>query len=193
MPASNAGIDLIANSEVPLNQKLHNNRIIEYGVSLFKGDTISITKVEQKENSLIIYLGAGGYNHNEHLHSTEKKQIIKVSEKENSLKKQIAEETDQSKLAKLNRDLNKLNRIRSIKQGQLDSKAAESKIIKAEKEYIEIKDSGSRIYINFQNNMEQKDFGLDAIEKILSNYVSFENSHPAKSSELIIRSDTKNN
>lgn len=192
MPASNHGIDLNANSEVPLNQKVYNERITEYGISISTGDTTAITKIDHNKNSIIIYLGAGGYDHNEHLSTTKPKQIVKVSEKEKSLKKLIAEETDQNKLSKLHRDLNKLKRARKIKQGKIDSKAAESKILEAEKQYIETIKSGSRIYINFPNKVEQSNIDLNTINKILSNYLVYVEGNTAKSSELIIKSNSKN-
>lgn len=193
MPASDVGIDLLANSEVPLDEKVYTSRIREYGVSVFKGDTITITKVEQKNQSIIIYLGIGGYHHNEHLMPTDVKPILEISEKEHSLKKEITEEIDKSKLAKLNRDLNKLKRLRRFEQERINTSAAESKKIRAEKEYIKIKESGSRIYINFQTKIEQSDFDLNKIKHILSNYLVLDNNYPAQSSELIIKSDIKKN
>ena len=172
MPASVAGIDLHPEKEKPLDLESYTNRINQHDVSIQAGEGTAITKVELEENTIVIYLGAGGYEAITESNTILKNPNIEKSTQQIELEEALAQETVPSEIARIKKELSKLKRNKSLAQGNNSAKAAEQKMIQSEKEKVKARNSGSRIHIIFKD-INHAELSVNAIEKILSTYFTF--------------------
>lgn len=172
MPATAEGIDLHPNREELLDLESYTDRINQYDVSIQAGESAAVTKVELEENTIVIYLGLGGYEASTESSSHLKKPNEGKSTKQIELEEALSQETDPSKVAQMKRELIKLKRNRSLAQGNKLTMAAEQKMIQSEQEKVKARNSGSRIYIKYED-INQVELTISSIEKIISAYFRF--------------------
>jgi hypothetical protein len=61
MPGSQKGVDIYPHRPQPLDTKSYADRLKAFGTSLRNGDSVVITKVKAKNDSVEFQLGGGGY------------------------------------------------------------------------------------------------------------------------------------
>lgn len=181
MPASSEGIDIFADRRQRMDFDDYSQRIKKYGIALFPGDQVLITKIKKKGKHIEFQLAGGGYGTWTDDNETVSATYISKSARQEELEKVLKEDKDK-KLAnrkKLERELKDLERERSIKQQESERQASlESEMKKARIQDQRLQ-GGSRFNIRYDYRIGSAELTEANIKEALSDYVNFNPGNPA--------------
>lgn len=146
MPATQKGVAIYPGKPQPLDTKSYASRLKQFGTSLRNGDTVVITKVKVKSDSIEFQLGGGGYG--TALDPTDESVHFKPAEEsshEKELEEQLSKETDEDRRRSLSRELDNLKRDRERQDRR--ARAAAEDDAKSRKQKIAGKPLARRIEI----------------------------------------------
>jgi hypothetical protein len=110
MPASQSGIDVYPEREYPLDYGKVSGRIGESGISVRRGQRITVTRVHLKDDLVEFQLGGGGFSSFRHGSSAISPRITPKSSHERELERRIQRESDPDERRQLKRDLDRVRR-----------------------------------------------------------------------------------
>ena len=174
MPASQQGIDIRPDRPVPLDFNEYSKRIKKYGIALFKGDEIMITKIKVKRKHIEFHLGGGGYGTSGDESAHVSTPHLSETQEEKDLKKQIKSEKDPEQKKQLERKLKSLREARKVEQERLKMEAEQTRALKEERIRNMAMQSGSRFNLRYDYNLGIGELKPESVMQALSEYVLFE-------------------
>lgn len=174
MPGSQKGVDIYPDKPQPLDMKSYSNRIKSFGVSLRNGDTVMITKVKVKSDSIEFQLGGGGYGTagdttDDAVHFTPNDK----SSHEKELEDQLSKETDDDRRRSLSRELDDLRRDRERQDRRNRASAEQDADWRKQKIATGREGGGSRFNIHFKTRNSGDALSPQMVMNALAQYVSF--------------------
>ena len=174
MPASQSGIDVYPDREYPLDYGKVSGRIGESGISVRRGQRITVTRVHLKDDLVEFQLGGGGFSNFRHGSGTVSARITPKSSRERELRRRIRQESDPDERRELKRDLDRVRRQREYLDEQNRALAEIANERRGAEDRERALDMGSRFNIRF----EKKDVPAaykapEGIVQALEKYVDF--------------------
>jgi hypothetical protein len=174
MPGSQKGVDIYPHRPQPLDTKSYADRLKAFGTSLRNGDSVVITKVKVKNDSLEFQLGGGGYgtagdNTDGAVHFTP----VEKSNHEKELEDQLSKETDEDRRRSLSRELDDLRRDRERQDRRNQARAEEDADARKQQIAMNRVGGGSRFNIHLDKQTAGGALTPQVIMDALAQYVVF--------------------
>ena len=175
MPASSEGIDIHADRPSKLDFDDYSRRIKKYGIALFPGEVVMITKIKKKGKHIEFQLAGGGYGtFSDESSHVSARQIPKSSRQKEI--EQILRDDKDKKLAnrkELENELKDLKRELQIAQDESRRQAALESEIKKSRIQEQRLQGGSRFNIRYDYKIGSNELTMESIKNALSQYVNF--------------------
>ncbi len=174
MPATQSGIDVYPEREYPLDYGKVSGRIGESGISVRRGQRITVTHIKLKDDLIEFQLGGGGFSTFRHASSTISPRITPKSSRERDLERRIRQESDPDEIRWMKRDLDRMRRQREY----LDEQNRAIAEIANEQRRVEDRrralDLGSRFNIRFEKKDVPEGYRTaEGVVRALEKYVDF--------------------
>jgi hypothetical protein len=174
MPATQQGVEINPQRPQPLNVKSYADRLKKYGTSLRNGDTVVITKIKVKDNTVEFQLGGGGYgtafdDTDSSVHFTPEDKSAREKELEN----QLRTETDPNRRRSLQRELDNVRAARERDDRRARARAEDAAEYKKQTIAGRRQQGGSRFNIRFDSKKEVERVRPETIITALDKYVEF--------------------
>ena len=150
MPASQSGIDVYPEREYPLDYGKVSGRIGESGISVRRGQRITVTRVHLKDDLVEFQLGGGGFSSFRHGSSAISPRITPKSSHERELERRIQRESDPDERRQLKRDLDRVRRQREYLDEQNRAMAEIANERRRAEDRERARDLGSRFNVRFE-------------------------------------------
>ena len=174
MPATQKGVDIYPSKSQPLDTKGYSSRLKQFGVSLRNGDTVVITKIKVKNDSIEFQLGGGGYGTAMDL--TDESVHFKPAEKsshEKELEEQLSKETDEDRRRSLSRELDDLRRDRERQDRRARAAAEEDAQLRKQKIAASRTQGGSRFNVHLDKRKSSNALTPQLAMEALAPYLVF--------------------
>ncbi len=181
MPATSEGIDLEISKMLPLNYDKYSNRLKRFGISLYPGDRVLITKIKKKSKHIEFQLAGGGYGTSGDDSGNVHARRIPKSSREKDLEKEVKDMAEGRKKDDMEKELDDLRRDRRIEQDKVDRDAEIASNINQDRIQSLRLQAGSRFNIRFDRKVEDADLTPENIMDLLGEYISF---NPGSSSTV---------
>lgn len=179
MPASQSGIDIYPEREYPLVYGKVGDRIGESGISVRRGQRITITRIKLKDDLIEFQLGGGGFSQFRHGAGTVSPRITPKSSRERDLERRLKQETNPKRRRELERELDDLRRQREYHDDQNRALAEVANERRRERDHDRALDLGSRFNIRFEDKDVPEAFKTpEGVVRALEKYVDFLNLAP---------------
>jgi hypothetical protein len=182
MPGTQQGVDLNFNKDTPMDWKGYSRRIKSSGIAIPKGNTARITAFVVKKDRIEFQLDGGGFGtFLDDSSTTVAPKVLDKSDYEKQLERDIANTTDPDRRRQLQRDL---DRERARRERQNDDNRAAAQVasqIKSQKVADSRLQGGSRFNLRWSGSIPENQLNPGAIEKLLADYVSFNEPAPGPS------------
>ncbi len=179
MPASESGIDVYPEREYPLDYGKVANRISESGISVRRGQRITVTRVKLKDDLIEFQLGGGGFSAFRDGSGTVSPRITPKSSRERDLERRLREETDADQRRQMKHELDRLRREREYRDEQNRVLAEIANERRREQDRERALDLGSRFNIRFEKKDVPEAFQTpEGVMRALEKYVDFLNLGP---------------
>ncbi len=174
MPGSQKGVEIYPNRPQPLDTKSYGDRLKAFGISLRSGDSVMITKVKVKNDSVEFQLGGGGYgtagdNTDDAVHFTPAAQ----SNHEKELEDQLKNETDENRRRSISRELDDLRRDRERQDRRDQARAQEAADARKQQIAMNRVGGGSRFNIHLDKRTAGEALTPQIIMDALGQFVAF--------------------
>ena len=189
MPGTQQGVDVFPQRPQTLDMKSYASRLKRYGVAIHNGDSIMVTKVKVKDNSIEFQLGGGGFgtagdDSDTSVHFTPESK----SDREKELEDQLNSETDPDKRRSLQRELDYVRSRRERDDQRARTAAEDAAEFKKQRVASDRLQGGSRFNIRFNAKRPPSEITPETIMSALSPYVSFPDQGATQSASGV-RSD----
>jgi hypothetical protein len=173
MPASQQGIDLRYNKDVPMNWKEYSGRLKKFGVSIRKGDTARVTAVVVKDDRIEFQLDGGGYGtFGDDTDGNVMAQTADKSDYEKQLQRDIDNTTDPDKKRQLQRDLDRERSRRERQDADNRDAAKIASQIKQQRIADKRLQGGSRFNLRWAGTIPADQKTPEAITRLLAEFVT---------------------
>lgn len=175
MPGTQKGVDLSYNKQTPMDWKEYGKRIKQFGPAIHKGDTVRITAVVRKKDTIEIQFNGGGFGTfgDDTRTSIDPKQVDK-SDYEKQLERDISNTDDEDRRRQLRRDLDR-ERTRRDRENDANRRDAQ---IASQIQSVKVADNraggGSRFNLRWSGSIPAELATPDSIERLLADYVDFQ-------------------
>ncbi len=174
MPATQQGVDVYPQRPQPLDVNSYSKRLKQFGISVRNGDSVMITKVKVKDNSIEFQLAGGGYgtafdDTDSSVHFTPSDK----SDREKELQRQLDAEQDPARRRSLQRQVDDLRSERERRDRRDLTRAREAADIKRQEVQTRRLQGGSRFNIRFKKGDTGGPFTAQSIMTTLDPYVTF--------------------
>jgi hypothetical protein len=174
MPGTQQGVAIYPQRPQPLDVKSYGDRMKKYGTSVRNGDTVLITKVKVKDNSVEFQLGGGGYgtafdDTDSSVHFTPGDK----SNREKDLENQLRTETDPNRRRSLQRELDDVRSRRERDDQRAQARAEDTAENKKQTIAFRRQQGGSRFNIRFNSKRDIEAATPETIMTALDKYVEF--------------------
>jgi hypothetical protein len=174
MPGTEKGVDLDFAKAAPLDWKVYNSRLTDFGVAIHKGDSVQVTKVVIKSDHIEFQLDGGGYGtFGESTDTKVSPKDVDKSAYEKDLEKQLKNTKDATQRQQIQRNLDK--EVARRERANSDAQAAAA--VATRQKELELADKrahgGSRFNLNFKKTIPVDDKNPDAVVTLLADYVDF--------------------
>jgi hypothetical protein len=174
MPGTQQGVDIYPQRPQPLDVKSYGNRMKKFGTSLRNGDSVIITKVKVKDDSIEFQLGGGGYgtafddtDSSSHFTPADK------SNREKELENKIRNESDSGKRRDMQRELDDLKSSRERRDRRDQAAAEEAASYKQQQINGKRQQGGSRFNIRFDKQKTGDFLTPQAVMTVLAQFIAF--------------------
>jgi hypothetical protein len=175
MPGTQQGVDLRYDKDTPMNWKEYSSRLKANGVAIPKGATARVTTVVVKDDRIEFQLDGGGFGtFLDDSDTTVAAKSVEKSNYEKQLERQIANTTDDDTRRQLQRDLDRERARRERQESDNRAAAQVSSQIKAQQVADKRLQGGSRFNLRWSGNIPPDQKTLEAVMKLLADYVSFD-------------------
>jgi hypothetical protein len=174
MPGDDGGINIYPRQEVQVDYRKLGDAVKRYGVSLRKGDEVTVTKVHLKPKLIEFQLGGGGYGSWGDMSGRPSVPSTSVpkSRRERDLEKDRDGATGDRRRT-LDRELDYLRRDRQREESQLRIVASRAQIEQQEWEAERRRRSGSRFNIHYPEGVPPEAATPQAVMAALAEFVDF--------------------
>ena len=174
MPGTQQGVDIYPQRPQTLDMKSYASRLKRYGVAIRNGDSIMVTKVKLKDNSIEFQLGGGGFgtvgdDSDTSVHFTPESK----SDREKELENQLNSETDPDKRRSLQRELDYVRSRRERDDQRARIAAEDAAEFKKQRVASDRLQGGSRFNIRFNTRRASSEITPETVMNALAPYVSF--------------------
>ncbi len=174
MPGTQKGVDLRFNKATPMDWKEYSGRLKQNGAAIRKGDTVRVTSVVVKKDTIEFQLDGGGFGtFGDDTSTTVTPKVAEKSSYEKQLERDIANTDDPDRKRDLQRDLDR-ERARRQRDDAANQRAAQ---IASQQKAVQVADKrlqgGSRFNLRWQGSIPQDQLTPDAIMKLLADYIDF--------------------
>ncbi len=175
MPASSEGIDIYADHSRKMDFEDYSSRIKKYGIGLYPGDVIMITKIKKKAKHIEFQLAGGGFGTWGDDGSNVSADYIPKTSRQEELEKILNEDKDKklTDRKKLEKELKDLERDRSLRQQESKRQAALESEMKKSRIQEQRRQGGSRFNIRYDYKIGNSELTSASIEQALRDYVNF--------------------
>jgi hypothetical protein len=174
MPASQAGVDVYPEREYPLDYGKASGRIGDNGISVRRGQRVTVTKVHLKDDLIEFQLGGGGFSQFRHGSSTVPARVTPKSSHERELERRLQRESDPDERRHIKRDLDRVRRQREYMDEQNRAMAEVVNEQRRERDHERALDMGSRFNIRFEKKDVPAEYATpDGVVRALQPYVDF--------------------
>lgn len=178
MPATSKGINLYMNESSIMDFEDYSYRIKQYGIALYPGDKVLITKVKQKKRHIEFQLAGGGYG----TLTDESAVVFAGSVPKKSRQKELEKLLDSDKnipnRKKLENELDDLKRERRIEKDKAQRDADREQGSRETRIQDKRFQSGSRFNIRYEHVVGSKELNINSIYKALEKYINFNLNKP---------------
>jgi len=175
MPASAEGINIRADRQTRMDFGEYSDRIKKYGIALYPGDVVMITKIKKKSKHIEFQLAGGGYGTFGDDDGTITGSRIPKSSRETELENLLNDDDKEvDNRSQLKKELNDLRRQREIQQDQADRDAALQNEMKQSRLQEKRKQGGSRFNIRYDYKVSGAELTGESIKEALREYVNFD-------------------
>ena len=174
MPASQAGVDVYPEREYPLDYGKASGRIGDDGLSVRRGQRITVTRVHLKDDLIEFQLGGGGFSQFRHGTSAVPARITPKSSHERDLERRLQRESDADERRQLRRDLDRVRRQREYLDEQNRAMVEVVNEQRRQRDHERALDMGSRFNIRFEKKDVPAEYATpDGVVRALERYVDF--------------------
>lgn len=178
MPASSEGVDIQADHAQKMDFEDYSRRIKKFGIALYPGEMVMITKIKKKGKHIEFHLAGGGYgtwgDESENVSSIQ----IPKSSRQTELEEILNDDKNKNieNRRKLERELHDLKQDRRIRQEESNRAAALESEIKKSRIQDQRLQGGSRFNIRYDYKISTEELKLQSIKNALSGFINFDQS-----------------
>lgn len=172
MPGTQQGVDLYLDRDDPMDWRDYSHRTKNFGVSIPKGRSATVTAIIVKKDIVEFQLDGGGYGTFGDDTNTSVSTYIPKSDYERRLERDIKNETNASRRSSLERDLSRERSRRQREESANRAAAATANAIKRQEIYEKRLRGGSRF--NLRHVVGTGDIRPEQLERWLEQYVEFD-------------------
>jgi hypothetical protein len=173
MPATSQGIDIHPMQANPLNFDDYSKRLKQFGIALYNGDQVMVTKVKVKKKHIEFQLAGGGYGTWGDDSGYVSAPRVAKSAREKELEELIKKENNEKNKKELKKELDDLKNQRNLEQKKLDFEASQTREMKQGRIRELAVQSGSRFNIRYDQKLISGDLRAESIKNALSKYLAF--------------------
>ena len=173
MPASSEGIDVYADKPVKMDFEDYSKKVKSFGVAIYPGEVVMITKIKKKSKHIEFQLAGGGFGTFGDDTGTVFSRSIAKSSREEELEKLLSDGTKRADKDDLQKELDDLRRKRRLEQDRADRDAALQNEMKKSRIASQRKEGGSRFNIRFDYKIDDSDMTFELVKNALDGYVDF--------------------
>lgn len=174
MPGTQQGVDLKANSPMPMDWRQYSARLKQYGAAIRSGDRATVTTLVVKKNLIEFQLDGGGFGTFwDNSSTTVAPNMIGKSDYEKRLEDDIRRETNYRRKQELQRDLDRERSRRERQQAANNSAAMIASEIKSQQVADQRIRGGSRFNLRWAGTIPQNQLTPENVMQLLDQYVDF--------------------
>jgi hypothetical protein len=174
MPATQSGIDIYPEREYPLEYRQVGDRIGSEGISVRRGERITVTHIKIKDDLIEFQLGGGGFSNFRHGSGSVPVHITPKSSHERDVERRLKSETDEHRRRELRRELDYLRRDREYRDDQNREIAEIANEQRRGRDHERALDLGSRFNIRFEKKDVPEAYKTpEGLMRALEKYVDF--------------------
>jgi len=189
MPGDKSGVDVHPDTTQPVDYNEVGDRLREYGVALYRGDSATVTLVKVKGKNIEFQLGGGGARDSGAPYIST---YVPKSNRERRLEDAVRNETDPARKRELQDDLDDERDRRRREENRLRREAEQSRELARVNERERRAQGGSRFNIWYENGVPPYALLPEAVMHALGEYVDFPTPSDANSPASLQLSDTPN-
>src|SRR5713101_1001683 len=154
MPGTSDGVDLLVDSQRPLDYQRYGNRLKAYGPAIRADESATVTLVKVKKDVIEFQLDGGGFGTFSDDSSTSVSlPLLQKSAREKSLEKEVKDEQDPRRRRDLERQLDELRTRREVENRRIEVLKAEAEERKRERIADQRLRGGSRFNLRYNDGV----------------------------------------
>jgi hypothetical protein len=175
MPGDKSGIDLRLDDSRPVDFSEVGRRTKRYGISIRRGDEVTVTLVKVNKKNIEFQLSGGGYGTaGDSVSRPSINTYVAKSEREKRLEEEVRNEKDPGQKKRLQGQLDDLRHERQREEARLKAEAAQAEILAEAQERNLRLTSGSRFNLWFEDGVPAEALTPGAVQAALADYVDFD-------------------
>lgn len=199
MPADSSGAEVHPDEGRPVDYSRVGNAIKQYGVGVYAGQSVLVTRVKVKKRQISFQLGGGGFGTFSDLlalgleHADAVPQYEGKTDRERDLEAQLQWEQDPFRRDDLRRELDREREARRRDSAWANEEAASAAADQRADEQAQRARGGSRFTIRYKQPVRADQLTPESVMAVLSEYVDFDGSagtsSTARTSDALNASD----
>lgn len=179
MPGTQLGVDLRLDRPEPMDWRQYSQRLKQYGVSLGKGEFVTVTTIVVKKDMMEFQLNGGGFGTmRDNSATSESSYTVSKTSTEIRLEKELKKETDPEKRKQLQKELDRERSAREREQ-QRQNADAEART-EAKRQVLRI-EGGARFNLRWNAPIETVGLTPEVVMRQLGPYIDFQATPGAQS------------
>ncbi|PYY01170.1 MAG: hypothetical protein DMG64_15120 [Acidobacteria bacterium] len=170
LPASKTGIDIFPDSSTPINYADYGRRIKQFGVAIRRNQSVPLTSVRVNDKSIELQLGGSATAEADNA-SPAASVAVEKSPRERALERDIQNEADPERQAKMQQELDTLRRQRQREDARL--KAALAQLASSTDDRQRAAAAVSHINLLFPGGVPARALNPDYVKSALRSWIDF--------------------
>jgi hypothetical protein len=170
LPAGKSGVDVSPDSGSPVNYADYNRRLKQLGVAIRRNESVPLTSVRVRDKSIELQLGGSSAPEGND-NSPGPSVAVEKSPRERTLEREVEQETDPERLAKMQQELDTLRKQRQKEDARL--KAALAQLSSTTDNQTRAASAGSRINLVFPGGVPARALNPDYVTSALKSWIDF--------------------
>lgn len=170
LPAGKSGVDVSPDSGSPVNYADYNRRLKQLGVAIRRNESVPLTSVRVRDKSIELQLGGSAAPEGND-NSPGPSVAVEKSPRERTLEREVEQETDPERLAKMQQELDTLRKQRQKEDARL--KAALAQLSSTTDNQTRAASAGSRINLVFPGGVPARALNPDYVTSALKSWIDF--------------------
>ena len=154
MPGTSDGVDLLVDSSRPLDYREYGDRIKANGTAIRAGETVVVTLVKLKKDSIEFQLAGGGFGtFGDDTSTSVYMPLVDKSAREKELEKAVDKESDRRRRRELQDELDGLRDRRERENRRIEAARLQAEELKRQRLADRRLQGGSRFNLHYQGNV----------------------------------------